>query len=475
MELTSGKEIEPLLRETIAAQIGQKKLDRWFPSSIRFDFRGERLAVLAPQENICGFLRSYRSEPLASACRQLFGREVPLDFLVEEAPLPGKNSLSPVVDVTTSRDSIRLRGAEPAPAPSPAASSSLPRRKTERSGRVFASYDSFVVGVSNSTAKSIADIAIRTPGMFNPILFHGPTSVGKTHLLEGIYSEYRKNSGRKRPKFLSADEFTGLFVQGFQEKPGGDRSFRARFLDANLLVIDDIQNLEKREATQRELTHLIDILQSKGVQVVLSADRPIAEMTFLKPELRTRLGAGVEAGIETPERETLLKIFNQMARQRGLEIPDEVGRFVVSRLAVHARQLSGVINRLHLACLTGAGPLTPESAAGILADLTVRRQTPVTLEEIEKAIASVFGIQTKELRGRSRARQCSHPRMLAMWLARKYTRSALSEIGRFFGGRSHSTVAAAQKKIDLWLSGPEGAEFSDPLKRVEQLLAASRH
>ena len=96
MELTSGKEIEPLLRETIAAQIGQKKLDRWFPSSIRFDFRGERLAVLAPQENICGFLRSYRSEPLASACRQLFGREVPLDFLVWlfcykiKSPIPNK-------------------------------------------------------------------------------------------------------------------------------------------------------------------------------------------------------------------------------------------------------------------------------------------------------------------------------------------------------------------------------------------------
>lgn len=474
MEFTSGKEIEPLLRETIAAQIGQKKFDLWFPSSIRFDIRGGRLAVLAPQENICGFLRSFRSETLASACRQLFGREVPLDFLVERPPLPEKSALPAVVDVTTSREPIRISGAEPMP-PRPAATSSLPRRKAERTGRVFASYDSFVVGVSNSTAKSIADIAIRTPGMFNPILFHGPTSVGKTHLLEGIYSEYRKITGRKRPKFMSADEFTGQFIQGFQEKPGGDRSFRARFLDINLLVIEDIQNFEKKEATQRELTHLIDILHSKGVQIILSADRPLAEMTFLRPELRTRLGAGVEAAIETPERETLLKIFSRMAQERGLEIPDEVGRLVVSRYAVHARQLSGVLNRLHLACLTGAGPLTSGRVTEILADMTLPRQMPVTLEEIEKAIASVFGIQAKELRGRSRARQCSHPRMLAMWLARKYTRSALSEIGRYFGGRSHSTVAAAQKKIDLWLSGPEGAGFSDSLKRVEQLLAASRN
>ena len=309
--------------------------------------------------------------------------------------------------------------------------------------------------------------------MFNPILFHGPTSVGKTHLLEGIYSEYRKSAGRKKPKFITADEFTSQFIQGFQEKPGGDRSFRARFLDANLLVIEDIQNFEKKEATQRELTQVIDSLVNKGVQVILSANRPVSEMKFLKPELRTRLVAGVAASIETPDRETLLKIFKQMAEERGLTVPDETCRLVVSRFAVHARQLSGVLNRLHLAYMTGADAFNPNAVADILADMTVRRQAPVTLEEIERAITSIFGIQTKELRGRSRARQCSHPRMLAMWLARKYTHSALSEIGRFFGGRSHSTVAAAQKKVDLWLQGPEKGEFSDALQRVERLLSSS--
>ncbi len=465
-------EIEPLLRETLAQRIGQTRFDRWFSSDIRFSRHEDRVAVTAPNKFSHDWLIKHYQHQIVGVCRDLFGRGTSVEFRVGGPSRPANEKPSPADRLNLSPESIEFKEGAGETAPVPA-KTPAPRKRAERTGgRLFASYETFVVGVSNNAAKGIADIAIARPGMLNPVLIYGPTSVGKTHLLEGVYGEFRRNHGRKSPKFLTADEFTGQFVQGFQEKPGGDRSLRVRLLDSNLLIIEDIQNLERREATQRELCNLIDLFLSKGIQMIFSADRPLAEMTFLKPELRTRLESGVVCGIESPDRETLLRIFRQMTEKRMLNIPDEICRFVVSRFTAHARQLSGALNLLHAAHLTGKDITSLDSVSKILETLSPCRQAPITLSEIENAVSAVFGVQSKDLRGRSRSRQCSYPRMLAMWLARKYTRSALSEIGRHFGGRSHSTVAAAQKKVDLWLEDRRNSEFSESLRRVEQVLAS---
>ena len=476
MELTTGKDIEPALREQLARQIGQLKFDRWF-TDVTFVRRDEGVAVFAPTPFMQEWLHKNYRHDIDRCCRTLFNKEVPVQILVEPpAALPPEKSAE-ADDLTLDADSIRFIAGKETPAPVPVPPTRIPkpaaRRKADRAGgRVFASYETFVTGVSNTAAKGIADIAISRPGLLNPVLIYGPTSVGKTHLLEGVYSEFRKKPGQKSPKYLTADEFTGQFIRGFQEKPGGDRAFRLRLLDSNLVVIEDIQNLEKRDATQRELSALIDLLRAKGVQIMMSADRPLAEMTFLKAELRTRIESGVVCGIESPDCETLLRVFRQMTEKRGLRIPDEIARFVVSRFSTHARQLSGALNLLHAAYLTGTDIATLDSVSAVLGALVPCRQMPVTLEEIENAVASEFGISAKDLQSRNRSRVYSYPRILAMWLARRYTRSALSEIGHHFGGRSHSTVVAAQKKVDLWLEKGEKNDFSDSIRRIEQALAS---
>ena len=213
--------------------------------------------------------------------------------------------------------------------------------------------------------------------------------------------------------------------------------------------------------------------------MIFSADRPLGELTELKSELLTRIESGMVCGIKPAERETLLGIFRQMAAHRGLPIPDEVCRFVVSRFTAHARQLSGALNRLHAAHLATGRPYSIETAAEVLSDLARSRQRTVRLEDIEKTVAEIFRIPTDALRNRSKARQFSQPRMLAMWLARKYTRSALSEIGRYFGNRSHSTVVSAQKRVDSWLQ-TEGTpaetgllrDLAETLRRAERVLDA---
>ena len=472
MELTSGREIEPALREQLVRQIGQTRFSRWF-YNVDLTCREGEVVVTASDALQHDWLQKHYRRDIGQCCRDLFQKEMPVRFLVR--PSDTRPERAQADNLTLDSRSIEYRqGTEIAPhsapsdTPAPGAKP-VPHRRAERAaGRAFASYETFITGVSNSAA----NIAISRPGMLNPVLIYGPTSVGKTHLLEGVYCEFRKNRGRKTPKYLTADEFTGQYIRGFQEKPGGDNSFRSRLTESNLVVIEDIQNLEKRDATQRELSSLIDLLRSKGIQMIFSADRPLAEMTFLKAELRTRLESGIVCAIESPDRETLLRVFRQMAEKRNLRIPDEIARFVVSRFATHARQLSGALNLLHAAYLTGTDISAIDSVSAVLGTLIPCRQMPISLEEIENAVASVFGISAKDLQGRSRSRACSYPRMLAMWLARRYTRCALSEIGRHFGGRSHSTVAAAQKKVDLWLEKGEMNDFSDSVRRTEQILTS---
>ncbi|MDO5552489.1 MAG: DnaA/Hda family protein [Planctomycetia bacterium] len=346
-------------------------------------------------------------------------------------------------------------------------------RPREADHRSFASYNTFVKGISNQLATQVADIAISSPGMINPIFISGSSGVGKTHLLQGIWDEYRKRGDRLPPRYLRAEQFTTLFIQSLMKKDG---SFRRNFENISLFILDDLQFLQGKRDTQIEFLSLFDHLRAAGIQLIISADRPLNDLNEIRPEIRSRILSGGCCSIELPEKETLLKIFNVRARQLGLEVPDEVARYVVSRFSNSAPQLSGVLNRLLMARQITRQPITLAFAETALSDLVRSNQRLIRLEDIEKAVQETFGLPEKSLRGRSRVKQIAWPRMLAFWLARKYTRNALSEIGRYFGNRSHSTVVSAQKKIDLMVaSTPVESDDSllslpEALNRIERLL-----
>ncbi len=355
--------------------------------------------------------------------------------------------------------------------------------------RRFETLETFVAGPSNHLARQAADFAIRYPGKINPIYIHGSTSLGKTHLLEAIWSAVRKHSGtgkigsatgsaRKPPLFMSAEQFTNAFIASIRQ--GGMPAFRNKFRDISVLLIDDLPFLAGKKQTQTELVHLIDTLKSRGVQLVFTGDRPLGRLTELRGEILSRLEAGMVCGIKTPESETLLAIFRQMIAARGIAVPDDVCRFVVGRLNAHARQLSGALNRLHAVHLTTGEPITLATAENALDDLLRSNHRPVKIQDIEKTVRETFGLGTQALQSKSRSKSVSHPRMLAMWLARKYTRSALTEIGKFFGDRSHSTVITAQKNVEKWLNddteilcGDSDCRAAEAIRRLEQALVGS--
>lgn len=342
--------------------------------------------------------------------------------------------------------------------------SSIP---TPNRGRKLSTLASFVEGISNRLAKTSAQIAVLHPGQMNPMYIHGGTSFGKTHLLEGICSEVRAMKNRRPALFMTAEQFTTAFIESLRH---GAPGFRNKFRGISMLLIDDIPFFAGKNSTQTEFIHTLDTLKNQGVQLVFTGDRPLRELTGLRPELLARLEAGAVCGIDPPERDTLLRIFQQMVRQRNIPICEEVCRFVVSRLNTNARQLSGALNRLHTIHLAQEKPITVSVVEEALDDLIRNNRKSVRLADIEKVVCETFGLVEQSLQSPSRAKQVSYPRMLAMWLARKYTRSALSEIGKYFGNRSHSTVVSARKKVDAWLNENAEIECGDHLCSVSELV-----
>jgi chromosomal replication initiator protein len=277
--------------------------------------------------------------------------------------------------------------------------------------------------------------------------------------------------------YLSAEQFTNHFLEAL--RGSGLPSFRRKYRGVGLLMIDDLQFLVGKRATQVELLHTVDTFLREGRQLVFAVDRPPAELAELGPELITRLTSGLVCSIEPPDYATRLGIVAQMARRMKLHVPTEVQQFVASRLTSHARELSGALCRLKATSQSVGRPISLGMAEEALADLIRHSGRAIRLADIEKAICDVFGLEPASLQSDAKARRVSHPRMLAMWLARKHTRAALSEIGHYFGRRSHSTVVSAQRRVDGWMASGHPLEladhrwaFDDAVRQVERRLAA---
>jgi chromosomal replication initiator protein len=323
----------------------------------------------------------------------------------------------------------------------------------------------FVVGQGNRIAHTSAEMVVSRPGRITPLLVYGPTSCGKTHLLEAVVAATRKKYPRARTLLISAEQFTSHFLEAL--RGGGMPSFRNKHRGLELLAIDDLQFLAGKRATLVEMIHTINSLHEEGRQIILSADRGPGELSDLGEDLLTRLHGGISCRMDLPEYETRLSIVRQWAMHCTCEIPEEVCQFVASRITADARQLQGALHRLEATSQAMSAPVNVAMAEQALGELILRSQPVVRLEDIEKAVCRALGVESRALHSGARARTASHPRMLAMWLARKHTRAGLSEISRFFGRRSHTTVLSAQTRIDRWIADAAQLELPAGMLRVE--------
>ena len=334
--------------------------------------------------------------------------------------------------------------------------------------RKFASLSSFVVGPCNKLALYSAEMVVRNPGKVTPFFVHGPTSVGKTHLLEGIWSAERKAGRGTTTVYLSAEQFTSQFLEAL--RGGGLPVFRRKHRGVRVLILDDLHFLAGKRATQVEMMHTVETLLREGRQLVIAADRPPAEFKDFMPELVTRLSSGMVCRIEPPEFPTRLGIVATMCRRLGVELSAEVQRYVATQFTGHARELSGAICRLQAMSEATGRKISLELAEEALGEMVRQNSRVVRLGDIEKAICTLFGLESQSLQSSDKSRRVSQPRMLAMWLARKHTRAALSEIGEFFGRRSHSTVISAQKRVDHWMVYDEPISLHEQTWKIDEAI-----
>lgn len=383
---------------------------------------------------------------------------------------PASGALTPQPAPATHRQPTR-RSADVQPAPSSATASAGPAAPQ----RAPATLDGFIVGASNRMAFAAVELAATRPGEMSPLFLHGPSGVGKTHLLEAFCSQARERHPGIATVFLSAEQFTTAFLQALHGTglPGFRRSCRS----ADLLVIDDLQFFIGKRATIVEFQQTIDALQRQGRQMVFASDRDLDALEALGADVLVRLKGGMQARMLSPDEEVRQGIVAGLAARRGLVMPDEVVRYVARHITRHARELIGAVNRLEAASHMLGVPITADMAEEALADLVRSSGRGVRLADIERAVCAAFGIESGTLQSSRRSRNVNHPRMLAMFLARKHTSSALTEIGSYFGRRSHSTVITAQKTVSTWIDRGEQVVVSDAswdaaeaIRRVEDLL-----
>jgi len=321
------------------------------------------------------------------------------------------------------------------------------RRENERR------WDEFVAGDHNRLAYTAAEMVLERPGQINPLLIHGPSGTGKSHLAIGLAHKLRMSYRMRRVLVLTAEQFTIEYTES--ARGGGFANFRRKYRDVEAIVIDDIQFCLGKAGTLVELRNTIDMLLRDRRQVVLVADRGLNELSGLGADLYARLSGGMACGIDPLDTKTRVQVLTKMCAKSQVELNGSIVKSLATQCCGDARVLQGVSHRLVAQQRVVGRALTEDEAVRCTLDLIRASHPVVRMNDIEKVVCEAFGLEGKTLRAKTKCQNVSQPRMLAMFLARKYTRTALSEIGDYFGNRQHSTVISAQKKVESWIAGDE--------------------
>jgi chromosomal replication initiator protein len=357
--------------------------------------------------------------------------------------------------------------AEEFPCESAATSRSLRRSSSPR--RTRSPYDNytferFVVGDSNRFAYTMACAIAEKPGIqFNPVVFYGDTGVGKTHLMHAIRHKVQQLFPYTKVIYVTCEEYANAFIDSLRTKQS--HLFRERFRDADVLLIDDVQFLRNKEATQEELFHTFDALYKAHKQIVLSSDRPPREMVGVQERLVSRFSQGATADIKPPEFETRVAILQLHAQENGIQVDRETLALLAEHSTRNIRELVGQFTSLVAFCKLRQTAITPDSARECLQLSAVSAAPPLTPDIILRKVAETFDVRVSDLRGRSRQRQFVIPRQIAMYLCRKLIPAlSLNDIAEVFGGKDHTTVLYGVGRIEKLTQ--EDATFR---QRMEQL------
>jgi chromosomal replication initiator protein len=337
-----------------------------------------------------------------------------------------------------------------APGPAAAAPGARPARAVPlvSGGRVNPefTFDTFVEGKSNQLAKAAARQVADNPGRaYNPLFIYGGVGLGKTHLMHAVANAMKAKRPEARVAYVHSERFVGDMVRALQHNTIADFKQAYRTLDA--LLIDDIQFFAGKERSQEEFFHTFNALLEGQQQVILTCDRYPKEVNGLEERLKSRFGWGLTVSIEPPELETCVAILMSKAHGAQVDLPEEVAFFIAKRIRSNVRELEGALRRVAANAQFTGRPITLDFAKEALRDLLALQEKLVTVENIQKTVAEYYKIRVADLLSKRRSRSIARPRQMAMALAKELTNHSLPEIGDAFGGRDHTTVLHACRRV----------------------------
>jgi chromosomal replication initiator protein len=307
-------------------------------------------------------------------------------------------------------------------------------------------FDSFVEGKSNQLAKAAAIQVAGNPGKaYNPLFIYGGVGLGKTHLMHAVANKLKERNSDARLAYVHSERFVGDMVKALQHNTINEFKTAYRSLDA--LMIDDIQFFAGKERSQEEFFHTFNALLESQQQVILTCDRYPKEVDGLEERLKSRFGWGLTVAIEPPELETCVAILMSKASMTKIDLPEEVAFFIAKRIRSNVRELEGALRRVAATSNFTGRPITLEFAKEALRDLLALQEKLVTVENIQKTVAEYYKIRIADLLSKRRSRSIARPRQVAMALAKELTNHSLPEIGDAFGGRDHTTVLHACRRV----------------------------
>ncbi|MCS5544481.1 MAG: chromosomal replication initiator protein DnaA [Gammaproteobacteria bacterium] len=310
-------------------------------------------------------------------------------------------------------------------------------------------FEGFVAGKSNQIARAAAIQIAENPGTsYNPFFIYGGVGLGKTHLMQSVGNRLNKNNQKMKVAYVHSERFVGEMVSALQHNT--INSFKNQYRSLDVLLIDDIQFFAGKERSQEEFFHTFNVLLEANKQIIITSDRYPKEIRGLEERLKSRFGWGLTVCIDPPELETCVAILMVKASLEGFDLPEEVAFFIANKIRSNVRELEGALRKLMANCKFTNREPSVDLARESLRDLLALQAKQITIENIQKTVAEYYNIRISDLLSKRRNRSITRPRQLAMAITRELTSHSLPEIGDSFGGRDHTTVIHACKKMVLF-------------------------
>lgn len=432
--------------EKIEEKISKPSFDTWLKNTKAETLEKDTLIISAPNEFARDWLENQYTDLISEILDEVTGTKLNTKFIIPDS-------------------STELEDDKPLPRPKPDISSTDSPKSMLNSKYTF---DTFVIGAGNRFAHAASLAVAEAPAKaYNPLFIYGGVGLGKTHLMHAIGHYVREHNRNAKVVYITSEKFTNEFINAIMENKSN--SFRNKYRNIDVLLIDDIQFIAGKESTQEEFFHTFNALHEESKQIIISSDRPPKEIPTLEDRLRSRFEWGLITDITPPDLETRIAILNKKAKAEGLDIPNEVMLYIANQINTNIRELEGALIRVVAYSSLVNRDIDASLAADALKDIIPSSKPKViTIQGIKELVAERYDLRLEDFAAKKRTKSIAYPRQIAMYLSRELTDFSLPKIGEEFGGRDHTTVIHAHEKISRMLE--EDTELNRDIEEMKEKL-----